>query len=204
LEKAMISNTDSTTQSDVGTTATRDQAGPETAPDFNRSMVWHEKLGDGTQILIRPIGKDDGDLERAFIDRLSPMSREYRFLGQMKASDDEITRLTDIDYQRDMAFIALLERTGESAEIGVGRFCLAKDGESCECAVAVSDEWQHKGLGTLLMGHLIDVARRRGIKRMVSVDMAENLAMRKLAESLGFDRRIEADYPSQVIHTLDL
>ena len=103
-----------------------------------------------------------------------------------------------------MAFIALRHDAGEKREIGVSRFCVSKDGESCECAVAVSDEWQDKGLGTLLMRHLIEVARQRGIKRMISIDMAENVGMRKLAKSLGFDRKIYVDYPSEVIHTLDL
>jgi GNAT superfamily N-acetyltransferase len=201
---AMTSDSNSTTQADPGEQSALDRASHETVPAFNRTTHWRESLGDGTQVLIRPICKDDGDMERAFIESLSPMSRENRFLGQLKASDDVIRQLTDIDYERDMAFIALHGGAGEQTEIGVGRFCLAKDGESCECAVAVSDAWQRKGLGTLLMGHLIDVARQRGIKRMVSIDMAENLAMRHLAESLGFDRKIEDDYPSQVIHTLDL
>lgn len=78
------------------------------------------------------------------------------------------------------------------------------DGASCECAVAVSDEWQRKGLGTLLMRHLIDVGRQRASKRMVSIDMAENGAMREWAASLGFNRRIQAGYPAEAIHTLEL
>lgn len=168
------------------------------------AMHGHEKLGDGTLVLIRPIRKEDAVLERAFIERLSPESRSYRFLGQVRVSDDLVRRLTDIDYQRDMAFIALHLDAGEKKEIGVSRFSIGEDGGSCECTVAVSDEWQGKGLGTLLMRHLIEVARQRGIKRMFSIDMAGNLAMRNLAASLGFDRKIDHDCPSEVIHTLDL
>jgi len=122
----------------------------------------------------------------------------------MKVSDDLIRRMTDLDYERDMAFVVLRDDAGDAREIGVARFCVAKDGESCECAVTVSDEWQHKGVGTLLMRRLIDVARQRGIKRMISIDMAGNMAMRSLAESLGFDRTIKDDYPSEVMHTLVL
>jgi GNAT superfamily N-acetyltransferase len=203
-EKAMTTSGNSTTQAKPYETTGLGQASHETVPGSDPAMHWHEKLRDGTQILIRPIRKDDGGLEREFIERLSPESREYRFLGQVKVSDDMVRRMTDIDYERDMAFIALRHDAGEKREIGVGRFCIAKDGESCECAVAVSDEMQHKGLGTLLMGHLIEVARQRGIKRMVSVDMAGNVAMRDLAKSLGFDRKVEDDYSSEVIHTLHL
>ena len=200
----MTSSGNSTTQAKPRETTGLGQASHEAVPGFDPAMHWHEKLRDGTLVLIRPICKDDGGQERAFIERLSPQSRKYRFLGQMTVSDDLVRRMTDIDYERDMAFIALRHDAGEKREIGVGRFCIAKDGESCECAVAISDEWQHKGLGKLLMRHLIEVARQRGIKRMVSIDMAENVAMRNLAESLGFERKIEDDYPDEVIHTLDL
>jgi N-acetylglutamate synthase-like GNAT family acetyltransferase len=165
---------------------------------------WHEILRDGTRVLIRPIGKDDVVLERAFLEGLSPESRECRFLGQMNFSDDMIRRFTDIDYRRDMAFVALRHEAGEKREIGVSRFCMSDDGTSCECAVAVADEWQGRGLGDVLMRHLIEVARQRGIKRMFSVDSAADRQMRDLAASLGFERKIDHDYPSEVIHSLAL
>ena len=200
----MTFSASSTTQAKPHEATGPDRTSQEAVAGFDPAMHWHDKLRDGTRVLIRPIGKDDGALERAFIERLSPESREYRFLGQVAVSDDLVRALTDLDYRRDMAFIALRHDAGEKREIGVSRFCVARDGESCECAVAVSDEWQDKGLGTLLMRHLIEVARRRGIKRMLSIDMAENAGMRNLAKSLGFDRKICDDYPSEVIHTLDL
>lgn len=180
------------------------EPGSEAVIDFDPMAHWHETLRDGDRVLIRPMGKEDAALERAFIERLSPASRWYRFLGQIRASDDVIRRLTDIDYRRDMAFIALRHEAGEKREIGVSRFCLSDDGTSCECAVAVSDEWQGKGLGHLLMRHLIEMARQRGIKRMFSIDSAGNQQMRKLAASLGFGRKVEPGYPSEVIYSLDL
>ena len=165
---------------------------------------WHETLSDGSRVLIRPIRKEDAELERAFIERLSPESRWYRFLGLMKVSNDMLKRLTDIDYQREVAFVALRHDAGEKREIGVSRFCISADGASCECAVVVGDEWQGKGLGHLLMRLLIDVARRRGIKHMFSVDSAGNRQMSDLAASLGFKRNLNHDDPSEVIYNLDL
>jgi GNAT superfamily N-acetyltransferase len=176
----------------------------EPVVDFDPMAHWHETLRDGTRVLIRPIGKEDAALERAFIERLSPQSLRYRFLGQVKASDDLVRRLTDIDYRRDMAFVALRHEAGEKREIGVSRFFVSDDGTNCECTVAVSDEWQGKGLGHLLMRHLIEVARTRGIKRMFSIDSADNQQMRDLAASLGFDRKVDPDYPSEVTHSLAL
>jgi GNAT superfamily N-acetyltransferase len=175
---------------------------PNRAP---KTLHWDETLADGTPVFIRPIGKGDAALERAFIKRLSPETRRMRFLGQLsEPSDDLVRALTDIDYQRDMAFVALVDYKGKPREIGVSRYSTGPDGATCECAVTVSDEWQQKGLGTLLMRHLIDVARSRGIRTMMSLDSAGNLPMRDLAEFLGFERRTDPQDPSQVIHTLVL
>jgi GNAT superfamily N-acetyltransferase len=166
---------------------------------------WTEKLRDGSHVLIRPIRKSDAAIERAFIERMSPESRHFRFLGYFKSPSDEfVGRLTDIDYQRDMAFVALVHDEGEKKEIGVSRYSVAPDGTSCECAVAVADEWQGRGLGVLLMRHLIEVARARGIKKMLSMDASDNLHMRDLAEFLGFRRRPDPDDTRQVIYTLSL
>ena len=166
---------------------------------------WTATLTDGTRVLIRPIHKEDAALERAFLKRLSPESRRLRFLGQQgEASDELIHNLTDIDYRRDMAFVALLHREGEKREIGVARYGTSADGKACECAVTVSDEWRNRGLGTLLMRHLIEVARARGVQSMMSIDEADNLGMRDMAKFLGFHRKRDPDDPSLVIHTLTL
>lgn len=186
------------------TTATRAKA-LVTAPPSRDDPHWTATLADGTRILIRPIHKEDAALERAFLKRLSPESRRLRFLGQMNEPSDELIRnLTDIDYRRDMAFVALVHREGEKREIGVARYSTSVDGKSCECAVTVSDEWRNRGLGTLLMRHLIDVARSRGVRSMMSIDEADNWGMRDLAKFFGFGRKSDPDDASLVIHTLKL
>jgi GNAT superfamily N-acetyltransferase len=166
---------------------------------------WTETLSDGTHVIIRPIRKEDAALERAFIKRLSAESRRLRFLGQMnEASDDLVKALTDIDYRRDVAFVALVHRDGEKREIGVARYGTNEDGTACECAVTVADEWRKRGLGVALMRHLIDVARARGVRSMFSIDEADNAGMRDLAKFLGFRRARDPDDATQVIHTLTL
>jgi GNAT superfamily N-acetyltransferase len=168
-------------------------------------LQWTETLADGTHVLVRPLRKADAGLERAFIKRLSPESRRMRFLGQMSEPSDELIRsLTELNPKRDMAFAALVHRDGEKLEIGVSRYQTSPDGRICECAVTVSDEWQQKGLGTLLMRHLIDVARSRGIRKMISLDSADNLQMRDLAHFLGFSRQVDPQDPTEVIHILTL
>lgn len=174
-------------------------------PPSRTSPSWNETLADGTRVIIRPIRKEDAALERAFIRRLSPESRRLRFLGQMNEPSDALVRaLTDIDYRRDAAFIALVHRDGEKLEIGVARFATSADGTSCECAVTVADEWRHRGLAVILMRHLIGVARERGVKTMFSLDEADNAGMRELARFLGFRRRRDPEDATQVVHTLVL
>jgi GNAT superfamily N-acetyltransferase len=156
-------------------------------------------------VLVRPITKKDVSLERAFIKRLSPQSRRLRFLGQIGEPSDRLLRdLTDLDWRRDAAYIALVHRDGEEREIGVSRYGLGPDGTSCECAVTVDDEWHGRGLAVVLMRHLIDLARSRGIGSMFSMDAADNAPMRELAQFLGFERKADVDDPGQVIHTLKL
>lgn len=175
---------------------------PSAGPDYPR---WSETLRDRSHVLIRPITPQDRDAERAFIEGLSPQSRRYRFLGQLRCPSERlIEQLTDIDYVHEVAFVAVSPQDSQEKIVGVSRYSTDQDGLNCECAVTVSDEWQRKGLGTLLMKHLMEVARARGIRRMTSIDSAENLQMKDLAKHLGFHTRVDPDDASQVLHELDL
>ncbi len=188
----------------IGTTSdsrTRPASGDSAAA----AQECQRQLRDGTTVLIRPIGDADAALERQFIERLSPQSRRYRFLGTIKSPSPEFLRqLLHPETVRGVAFVALIGEGPEQQEIGVCRYSATADGHSCECAVAVSDEWQGKGLATLLMRQLIDTARQHGIERMYSIDASDNQGMRELAEQLGFQRHTDPEDPVLVIHTLAL
>ena len=172
----------------------------EMGPDHPR---WTEVLRDQTRVSIRPISKEDAAAERAFIEALSSQARRFRFLGQVQhPSADMIEQFTNVDYVHDLAFAAMASDDPMHAFVGVARYSTNSDGTDCECVVTVLDDWQGKGLGTVLVKHLIDVARSRGIKRMWSVDSAANTAMADVAHYVGFSRHQDPDDPSQVIHSL--
>jgi GNAT superfamily N-acetyltransferase len=179
-------------------------SGEDPNGEFDPMDHCHVTLRDGTRVLIRPITTDDAELERRFIQRLSAESREGRFLGQINADDETIRKLTAVDYTRDMAFVALRQEGERKSELGVARYCVSADRSSCECTVVVTDDWQKRGLGHLLMRHLIRVARQRGIMRMFSIDASSNEPMRRLAADLGFERHVDPEYPGEVVHTLYL
>jgi GNAT superfamily N-acetyltransferase len=155
--------------------------------------------------MIRPIHKQDIELERRFIETLSPRSRRFRFLEVVNSpSEVMLRRLTAIDPATDAAFVALVAIGAEKREIGVARFSARPDGTDCEFAVTVSDEWQNKGLGTLLMQRLIAVARARGIKAMHSSDASDNDLMQKFAEHLNFHHVRDPEDGTQVLYSVDL
>ncbi|AIL61717.1 GNAT family N-acetyltransferase [Pseudomonas alkylphenolica] len=166
---------------------------------------WIEALDNGTHVLIRPLQAKDRQREIAFIERLSPQSRHFRFLCQLKEpSEAMLDQLMTVDQRQNMAYVALAHVDGELQEVGIARYAAAPRAGECECAVTVMDSWQHHGLGRLLLHHLIDHARAQGFKLMYSIDAAANVAMRDLAQAAGFSTVRDPDDTSQVIHRLSL
>ena len=84
---------------------------------------WREHLRDGTSVLIRPIRPTDEGLEREFIERLSPRSRHYRFLGTIKTPSAQLLRqFTHPELSRGVAYVAIIDEASEKREIGVARY----------------------------------------------------------------------------------
>lgn len=163
-----------------------------------------EVLKDGSRVSIRPLDKNDTELERDFINRLSPQSRRLRFLSSMAAPSESLLKvLTDLDESKAAAFIALTGGPGVQKEIGVARMCAVDDGRA-EFAVTVRDDWQHKGLGTLLTKRVIEAARLRGVRTLFSTDLSENQAMQEFAKTLGFESTRNPQDATEVVHTLHL
>lgn len=157
--------------------------------------ITHWQLKDGTDIEIRPIRPEDAGIEKEFIEGLSPQSRYYRFMHTLKqVSPEMLVRFTQIDYHRELALIAVIREKGREREIGVSRYVLNVDGDSCEFAVVVADAWQHTGIGYKLMEKLIEAARQKGFARMEGVVLRDNKPMQRLARSMGFEvHRSEED-----------
>jgi acetyltransferase len=145
------------------------------------------QLADGSSITIRPIRPEDAAIEQSFVRSLSSESRHFRFMhGLNELTQPMLVRFTQLDYDRELALIAVQEHTEVETELGVARYVMNTDGESCEFALVVADEWQHRGIGTGLMRALIEAARQRGFKRIEGEILTENTNMRALVEKLGF------------------
>jgi N-acetylglutamate synthase-like GNAT family acetyltransferase len=169
-----------------------------------QSLTSDEILGDGSHVTIRPLKPDDVGIERDFIMRLSPQSRRFRFLSSIASPSKELLeRLTKLDEATEAAFVAISIESGVDREVGVARLSAVGDGRA-EFAVTVRDDWQHKGLGTLLTKHVIEAARQRGINALYSVDASENGPMNGFAKTLGFWSDVNPKDATEVIHTLQL
>ena len=143
------------------------------------------RLKDGSQLMLRPIRPDDAERERAFVAGMSEASRYLRFQHAVSAlSPEMIARFTQVDYDREMALLALLPGSLEVA--GVARYFPNPDRVSAEFACAVADDWQGRGVGTLLMKALIDCARAAGYVSLNGAVLSANAGMLTLAEHLGF------------------
>ncbi|TCV89024.1 bifunctional acetate--CoA ligase family protein/GNAT family N-acetyltransferase [Sulfurirhabdus autotrophica] len=150
-------------------------------------LVTRWQLPDGTDLTIRPIRPEDAELEQVFVRGLSEESKYFRFMDSLQElSQSMLVRFTQIDYDREMALIAVLDLDGQEKELGVCRYITMPDGESCEFALVVADEWQHKGIGNKLMSTLFEVARAKGLKIMEGEVLAKNRSMLGLVGRLGF------------------
>jgi RimJ/RimL family protein N-acetyltransferase len=162
-------------------------------------------LRDGRRVTIRPIRRDDVARNAAFLEQLSPPSKHFLFLGGIsRLSDAALQQLCDPDHAHDMAYVALAtDAAGGERQVGVCRYAGA-NADGAEISVAVADDWQHQGLGQIMLRQLIDYARTHGIRRLYSMDAVNNDRMRHLARHIGFAEHPDPADIHQVIYSLQL
>jgi acetyltransferase len=149
------------------------------------------QLPNGTDVVIRPIRPEDAELTQDFVRSLSEETKYFRYMDAVRElSQAMLVRFTQIDYDREMALLAVTHVDGKEVELGVARYAINPDGDSCEFAIVISDQWQKQGIAHKLMNVLMDVARAKGLRKMDGEVLKYNRSMLKLAEGLGF--RVEA------------
>jgi GNAT superfamily N-acetyltransferase len=144
-------------------------------------------LRDATPVLIRPVTADDKDRLRTGFHRLSAQSRYRRFGATVsELSEQQLRYLTEIDYDRHMAWIALDPGTPGEPALGVARYVrLEDDPDVAEAAVVVADPYQGRGLGTILLGMLGVSATTSGIRAFRAYVLVENRLMLEILRELG-------------------
>jgi acetyltransferase len=160
------------------------------------TIRWREET-----IVVRPIRPEDEPQHRAFLAGVRPEDMRLRFFSARKSLPaSELARLTQIDYAREMALIAVRTSADGSAEtLGVSRVVCDPDNVEAELGILVRSDLQGSGLGTLLLRKSIDYLAERGTQRLVARVLRENVGMRKLAASLGFVAEPEGSEPDSVL-----
>ena len=157
----------------------------------------------GRDYRLRPILPADAELYPPFLARVTAEDMRLRFLVPTATIPrDTLIRLSQLDYDRDIAFVALDQHDGSLG--GIARYASDPDHEAAEFGVLVRSDLQGQGLGNALMGQLICYARADGIKRIDGLILRENKAMLSLAEQLGFQRLSQPDADEAVRVRLSL
>jgi acetyltransferase len=162
---------------------------------------------DGDLVAIRPVRAEDELLVRAFDEKLSERSVYFRFAHPLPLADriehDRLSRLCFIDYDRQIALLAIGEEPGNGPRVrGIGRLIKEHLSDDAEFALIVADDYQRQGLGRQLLTRLIAAGRAEGVARIVGYVLSDNLAMLDLCRALGF--RIEWRAGEMLMATLDL
>jgi len=168
-------------------------------------LVADGTLADGARLHVRPIRPEDAALERAFVASLSEKTRYFRFFYQLnELSPAMLARFTQVDYDREMALVAIDDAGGVAAIVGVARYTMNPGHESAEFAVVVGDAWQRRGVGRILMDRLVACAKARGLRRLEGSVLRGNRNMLKFAETFGFVAHDDPEDSEVVDVVLDL
>jgi acetyltransferase len=170
---------------------------------YPRELEGTAALPSGELLRLRPIRPDDKALLTDMVARMNPEDLRLRFFAMTKGLSHELaTRLTRIDYGREMALIAQPLQNDEI--LGVARFSADADNREAEFAVTVRSDWKGHGIGWLLMEKLVGVARHRGIGVLSGMVLRANTNMLKFCRDLGFAITANADDPLTVYASLTL
>src|SRR5713101_4191298 len=144
------------------------------------------RLPGGESVMVRAISPQDADRLQAYMRNLSVWTRRNRFLGAVsELAPTELDRLTRMNGPGELALIAFASAGGETAMIAEAVQVIAPESQRCEIALSITDAWQRKGLGTLLLSNMESRARKLGARYLIGEVLRTNDAMKGLARKAG-------------------
>lgn len=152
---------------------------------------------------MRPVVPGDVALYPQFLAKVSPGDLRLRFLApRTNFPDQMLKRLTQLDYDRDIAFVALEKTTGKLA--GIGRLCCDPDHKNGEYALLVRTDLQGRGLGWELLKQIIAYAKAEHLDRIEGIVLNENQKMLTMCREFGFSVAHHAGEPGLSVATLEV
>jgi acetyltransferase len=154
---------------------------------YPRQYEEQTRTSAGIDIFVRPIRPEDAPLLVELFESLSQRSVYLRFFSPLKRlPPGMLARFTQIDYDREIALVALSVNDPRERMLGVARIILEHSQKAAEFAVVVADLWQGKGIGAALLQRCLSLARQRGIEKVTGTVLSENSQMLALGRKLGF------------------
>lgn len=154
-------------------------------------------LRDGQEVLIRPIRPEDEPLLVKYHETLSDQSVRYRYFGPMKLSrrvaHERLVRVCFNDYDREIALVVFRKGDEDTQDeiLGIGRLSRIPSTNVAEFSMLISDPWQRHGLGSELLGRIIQIGREEGLSRIQADILRENIGMQRVSEKSGFTLKPE-------------
>ena len=168
---------------------------------YPEEYVKKVNLPDETEILLRPIKPED---EPLWLEMLGSCSRDsiysrFRYFFQWE-SHEVATRYCYIDYDREIAIVAEMEKEGNRKLVGVGRLVADPDHEVVEYAILIIDEWQNKDLGNILTDYCLEIAGKWGLKKIMAQTTKDNHRMISVFKKRGFE--IKPDKSTNIVEVI--
>lgn len=161
---------------------------------YPEELERHDTLRDGTQIFFRPVKPTDEPALAEMLYSLSAESvRSRYFTRTIRFPHKDVQRLANIDYKNDIAIVGVVPGPGGEEVVAIAQYFLNPETQEAEVAFIVHDEWQQKGMGTFLLNYLVQIARRRGVRRFFAKVLSTNKAMLAIFHNSGLKINTEFD-----------
>ncbi len=162
--------------------------------DYPQDLEKYETLQDGTEIFFRPVKPADESALAGMLYSLSEESVRKRYMSRtVSFPHRDVQQLTNIDYRNNLAIVGVVPSLSGEEIVAIGQYFLDPGQNTAEVAFIVQDEWQQKGMGTLLLRFLSEVARSREVSRFHAKVLPQNKAMLAVFHNSGFNVRTEFD-----------
>jgi len=175
---------------------------------YPRDLVTIWKMRNGQEAKIRPIRPEDEPMERELFSNLSRQTQYFRFFGYVgQVTHEMLIRYTQIDYDREIALVAVVEDEGKKKIAGVVRLVSDYNNENAEFAILVADKWQGNGLGNKFMDLTMEIAESRKIHKVSATVLNANVTMLHMFRKRGFtisEADEESSYAEKEITKLEI
>ncbi len=159
---------------------------PSPATLYPADLETSTTLKDGSTLIVRPIKPTDEPMMKDMFYDFSERTVYLRYHATLKSMPhNSLQVFCNVDYDTEMAIVAIAERDGVEEIVGVARYMMEAAEQTAELAFAVRDEWQRKGIGTFLFRHLVRIAKQRGIRHATASVLAENQGMMRIFHRCG-------------------